>query len=610
MRKHSIKEKIRYWLETKLSKTPLEFIKIIAILTILLAFVIACLIRLFNSSEASFAASFWDTLASSINAWMPYSEDGNNNVFQIILTAIAAIFGLFVTSLLISIVSSSLEEKIEEIKKGNSIVIERNHIIILGFIEGEYTLIKELIKSAENKELTMVVASDKDKNLVEQLIKENVDCPDNVRIICRTIPSITPSSLECCSIDTCKSIIISPMDDENVVKYIYVLTHMLEKANRNDVVIVATIRNKEFLFPKDFNQGKNIIFLVLSDFVARIIARTCTQPGLSLAYLELFNNKGSELYTTNFPQLIGHSFGEAITSIDYGVPIGIICEDETYINPNSNYIIKNNDSLIVFSENKHSSIYTADNTFTRNIVSTKKYIKDVKKKILILGYNESFQTILDEVQSKTTEILLAGINDDNYKLVKKAIKRKNNYKLLSSDISIDDYDSLDKLTAGMDRVVLLNNHSKNGDSADLKVMLRLTKLREIRAKNGQDFTICVEFRRAANRTLVHKDDFTDYIVRTNMFSMFLSQLVSNPELKQTYDELLSDEGNEITILNCNDADFNNMNTCDIRRLLYERGYIYLGVIKTLNGKYNCIFNPRLTDNVNITDNDRLIVISR
>lgn len=607
MKNYTKKEKIQYWLENKLSKSPLSFIKIIAIATVVLALLIAFFITIFISGS-DFISSFWNTLASSINAWMPYTEDADNNVIHILLTSIAAIFGLFITSLLISIISSALEEKIEDIKKGNSIVVESNHIIIIGFVEGEYTLIKELIKSANRKELSIVVCCDRDKSEVEELIKDNVECPNNVRIICRTIQSITPTSLECCSVDTCKAVIISPMDDEKVIKYVYVLSYMLERAKRNDIVIVATIRNKEYLLPKGFNKGNNIIFLVLTDFVARIIARTCVQPGLSLAYLELFNNKGSELYANYYPNLVGKRFENIISCIDNGVPIGIVNDNETIINPKADYVISNDDKLVVFSEEKDSSIIVDDHKdiqLKRNDIKTK---KEKKKKILILGYNESFETIINELSFSNVNIFQVGAKNENYIFVKKKTRNMKNIKILPSNISIDDYNDLVKLTNDIDRIVLLNNYSKNGDSADTKIMLRLTKLREIKEKYNRNFSICVELRRAANRTLIHKDDYTDYFVRTNLFSMFLSQLSMNPELKSVYDELLSYKGNEIMLLECDNSLLSNRKVSEIRNFLYKSGSIFLGILKNEDGKYNCIFNPKLDDIVYLAENDCLIVI--
>ena len=607
MKKHSLKERFQYWLENKLSNNPLSFIKIIAFSTLILALLVACFIKILNLSDSSFLSEFWDTLASSINAWMPFSEDVDNNVGHIILTSIAAIFGLFITSLLIGIISNSLEEKIEQIKKGNSIVIEENHIVILGFIEGEYTLIKELVKSIGTKEACIVVACDKDKNDVEEMIESNVTHPENIRIVCRTVESITPTSLSCCSIETCKAIIINPTEDEKVIKYIFTLTHMLNLAKREDVIIVATIRNKEFSLPFEFNKGKNIIFLVLSDFIARIIARTCTQPGLSLAYLELFNNKGSELYAYEMPETIGISFIDVLCNMKNGVPIGVLHNDNSLINPNADYIIQKDDKLIIFAEDNSSAFFVRNKLIENNIEKVQN-ININYQKILILGYNESFKTIIDEMPNGYNKVILAGIENDNYDSVKKAIKGKKNYKLLNQNISIDEIDSLEKLVKNVDRVVLLNNHFKSGDSADIKIMLRLTKLREIRDKNKLNFTICVELRRAANRTLIHQEDFTDYVVRTNMFSMFLAQLVSNPELKAVYDELLSNKGNEIKLLLASNYNIVGLNTSQIRNLMFNYGYLYLGIIKQKNGKYNCSFNPELDETLEIDSNDRIVVI--
>lgn len=50
------------------------------------------------------------------------------------------------TSVLIGVISTAIEERLSTLRKGNSLVLERDHIVILGHENGEFKLIEELIK--------------------------------------------------------------------------------------------------------------------------------------------------------------------------------------------------------------------------------------------------------------------------------------------------------------------------------------------------------------------------------------------------------------------------------------------------------------------------------
>ena len=136
--KFSLKSRFNYWFDNRMSKGSLGFIRILIIVSILFAVLIAGLIILFHFNEDGEVASiFWDTISTIINAWMPSFEDGS--IGYIIMMSIVAIAGVLFTSVLIGIITSAIEEKIDNLKKGNSMVLEKDHIVVLGFYPGEYT---------------------------------------------------------------------------------------------------------------------------------------------------------------------------------------------------------------------------------------------------------------------------------------------------------------------------------------------------------------------------------------------------------------------------------------------------------------------------------------
>ena len=70
---------------------------------------------------------------------MPLFDDGS--LGYLCLMTVSALLGLLFTSVLIGTITNAIEVKLEALRNGNSLVIEKNHIVVLGFYPGEYTLL-------------------------------------------------------------------------------------------------------------------------------------------------------------------------------------------------------------------------------------------------------------------------------------------------------------------------------------------------------------------------------------------------------------------------------------------------------------------------------------
>lgn len=107
---HSIKEKFNYWFDNRMSKGSFGFIRFLIVASVVLAVLIAGLMVLLGfDGESDHTGVFWDSIATIINAWMPYSEDGSFG--YLILMSVNAIAGMLFTSVLIGIITSAIEEK-------------------------------------------------------------------------------------------------------------------------------------------------------------------------------------------------------------------------------------------------------------------------------------------------------------------------------------------------------------------------------------------------------------------------------------------------------------------------------------------------------------------
>ena len=213
----SLKKRIQYWFDNRIANGSLGLIRALIAASLVMAVLIAGLILLFGFEEDSEpAAVIWDSIATVINAWMPYWDEGS--LGYLLLMSVTAIAGVLFTSVLIGIVTSAIEDKISDLRRGNSFVPEQDHIVVLGLPDGEFTLLRQLILAAAGDPVCIVLGEDLDREEMEHDLKENLDVPKNVRIITRTVDITDPASIEKCSVETCRTVIVSPMDDTRTVK--------------------------------------------------------------------------------------------------------------------------------------------------------------------------------------------------------------------------------------------------------------------------------------------------------------------------------------------------------------------------------------------------------
>ncbi|MBO7403628.1 MAG: hypothetical protein J6V24_01590, partial [Clostridia bacterium] len=301
MKKASFKKKLLYWFDNRISGGSMGLIRLLAVISLFIVLLIALIIFLFHlNGEDGFLAAFWDSAATVINAWMPSFEDGG--IGYLILMSLSAIAGLFITSVLIGIISSGIEEKITSLKRGSSAVVEEDHIVVLGFYPGEYTLIQQLVLAAAEEPCCIIVADDIEQEEMQQYIADNIEKPKNVRIICRTVDIFDPKALERCSLSACRSVIISPTDDYRTTKALLAVSAALGPENAN-VRVGAVVTKAEYRFPPSIAAKHNVTTLQTSEVVAKIIvlgteaeiSAACKQAGVSKRKFECLDYMASDL---------------------------------------------------------------------------------------------------------------------------------------------------------------------------------------------------------------------------------------------------------------------------------------------------------------------------
>ena len=604
--KFSLRNRFKYWFDNKMTKGSLGFIRILIIISVLFAASIAGLIILFHFNEEGETVSvFWDGIANIISPGFPAYGDGS--LGYIIMMSIIAVAGVLFTSILIGIITSAIEEKITNLKKGNSLVLEKNHIVVLGFYPGEYTLLRQLILASSGKPTCIVIAEDMDREEMEGYIEENLEVPKNVRIVCRTADITDPKALEKCSVETSRTVIVSPTEDIRTIKSVLAVSTLLDEKGVPEISVNAIISKDEYRFPPSIAEANNITTLQTNSILAKMIAHSCTQTGLSQTFKEVFDFEGSEFYLVEFNNIKGLSFKDLMARTSNATPAGIYRDGKVILNPESKLVLKEDDKVLVFAEEIDSAKLTNEEYDGKvnvkvNMVDSKDFIDTV-----IIGHNETLPIILKELPENVSHVYLAGqqtTKTELKELEEVASKRKLTLKYFEGNLRKEK--ALVDLAKMAKHIVVLNDHDGDQEESDMETISLLLNLRDIRKRYDLDFNITVEMDKEHNQKLVGRGDHTDFLVSSNMSSLILAQLAESPKLIDVFREILSNEGNEIYLKNAGLIKLEGEYTIrDIRLIMLKVGYIFLGYIDKNKKSY---FNLPLDEVITLTKDDNLIVL--
>src|SRR6218665_1834934 len=132
------------------------------------------------------------------------------------VSLIVTIAGIFVFSALIGVLSSGLENKLEELRKGRSVVLEHDQTIILNWSPSIFDVISELvIANTSRKKPRIVIMANRDKVEMEDEIATNVANIKKTKIICRSVDPTYLYDLNIVNPETSRSVIVlSPEGDD------------------------------------------------------------------------------------------------------------------------------------------------------------------------------------------------------------------------------------------------------------------------------------------------------------------------------------------------------------------------------------------------------------
>lgn len=631
MLKATLGERARYAFDNTMSRGTIALVLWLGVLSTLALVFFAVVIKLFGMApagqtpeEISFFEAVWMSLMRTLDAGTMGGDQGTW-WFRFAMLGVTMV-GIFILSTLIGVLTSGIESKLDDLRKGRSRVIENGHTVILGWSPQIFPILNELaIANANRRDAVCVVMGEADKVEMEEEIAERVTA-GRMRIVCRSGSPIDLTDLDRVAVQSSKSIIVlSPEDqdpDSHVIKTVLALTNSPTR-RKEPYHIVAEIRDPANMEVAKLVGKDEAELLLVGDLVSRITVQTCRQAGLSVVYTELLDFDGAEIYFQEEPKLVGASYYQALLAYDESAVMGIRrANGEVLLNPPMDTRIAPGDRVIAVSEDDDTVKVSGktDLGIDQGAFATYQPKEAAAEHTLILGWNWRVPTIvteLDQYVAPGSAIVIATPPD----AVPEAFS-KNTQWLKKSRVNYETGDTTDRRfleTLGIERfnhILVVCDDNTDPQRADARVLITLLHLRDMQDRSGKRFAIVSEMLDIRNRELAQVARADDFIVSDKLVSLMLSQIAENKDLNAVFTTLLSPNGSEIYLRPASDyvklgqpVTFYTVAAAAAARNETVLGYKILADEHDSSKAFGVRVNPRKSDSRTFTHGDRIIVLA-
>tara|TARA_B100001113_G_scaffold92896_1_gene74401 strand:+ start:6770 stop:8767 length:1998 start_codon:yes stop_codon:yes gene_type:complete len=507
--------------------------------------------------------------------------DGDSNWAAKLTSIMGVLVGLVLFSSMVAFITSVFESKLDELRRGRSVVLENGHTLILGFGDRILEVIRELIEANESeKDASIVILAEDDKEEMDNIIRDNITDFVTTRIITRSGVVTNINNLKKVMAKNAKSIIIMnsaaswKTENEKNLADALVLKSIMS--------IIAVCRGKEhpsivceIHSDRDRDLAENISsgtvkalneVSVLSRMIAQL---SLSRNGLSVVYSDMVGFDGNEFYFYKPDDGWGGplTFGESQNRFKSSTPMGIsTSKGEITLNPPHNTPVTDDDELIVFAEDDSTILYFKNPIFTPTIETIPTYsVKARSHRLALLNWTTKTPIILEKLCTYLTKeselctyVSKKDIEMDN--CIDSLNKSYPDIKLTIEELDLNDLEKLKSIEPqNFDSILILSPGGNTIEEMDAYVISLLIRIRQILllkmsayAHNNNNKLkawpkLITEVMDSDNIDIILNSGVEDFMVSNQFVSQIMAQVSEEPMALDVYDDLFQADGSELYI---------------------------------------------------------------
>jgi len=504
--------------------------------------------------------------------------DGDSNWLAKLTSILAVMVGLILFSSMVAFITSVFEAKLDELRRGRSLVLESDHTLILGFGDRILEVIRELIEANESEsDASIVILAENDKEEMDNIIRDNISDFATTRVITRSGVVTNINNLKKVMAENAKSVIImnsaaswrpeseKTLADALVLKSIMSIIAVCD-GDVHPPIVCEIHSDRDRDLAENISNG-DVKALNEVSVLSRMIAQLAlSRNGLSIVYSDMVGFDGNEFYFYRPDDGWGGNltFGDSINRFKSSTPMGVHnSKGEIILNPSKDMQIESDDELIIFAEDDSTIFYFEKPVFEPSTSEIPTSIVEPKShRIALLNWTTKTAIILEKlcsylpkgselcvfVSSKVPEMDLSNATlAEDYPDIEISI----------NEMDLNDLKSLNEIKPqNFDSILILSPGGTTIEEMDAYVISLLIRIRQILIKNsgtksGRESRtwpkLITEVMDSENIDIILNSGVEDFMVSNQFVSQIMAQVSEEPMALDVYDDLFQAEGSELYI---------------------------------------------------------------
>lgn len=630
----SLGDRVRYQIDRFLSWSPLaRFIGLFVLSFVLVALCAGLAMLVMPQPEPDgttfdFLEAMWWSMTRVADAGTMGDDVGTGVRFVAVL---ATICGLGVVALLIGLVSSTIGDKIESLRKGESPVIDEGHTLILGYSEKVFAMLRQLREAnANQKRASVVILSTTPKEEVETAVRERLGDMWTTRVVVRQGSPFSVHDLAKVGAGRAKSIVIlsevggaagtaddtTEAEDMGAIKTLLALRRIPGALTRNHAVVELLDVSRRPVIEQLGVGGVEVV--AMGETLARMMVQTARQNGLAGVYHDLLSYEGSEFYLQAFPELVGRTFGEAQWKMQGAVVCGV-CKHGSrvpLINPPLDHRIEAGDELLVIAEDDDTFSLTAQHAPARpEGFTAPSPAPRAPERLLVCGTGPRLAEMLRELDNYvlpgSEALMMPGRDVESFTaFIKREVGQLRNLRLrhLVGDPTMPAV--LERaVSPDFSVMMVVADDAQGEEEADARTVITVLLLRELTRGFGEARPrIISEILDSRTKELLEQDYAADFVVSSEMTAMLMAQISERRELNAVFADLFQSDGSEVYLKRaaCYAPLAQGVPWLSVQKVAQERGEVAFGYVKY---QQPAIINPPQSEQLVFAAGDRVIVLA-
>ncbi|HEY3736510.1 MAG TPA: hypothetical protein VGL26_03630 [Jatrophihabitans sp.] len=542
--------KLRYRFDLALARGPLVVIGYLGLVMLVIILVATLLDTVLGitgvngGGKLGFGEAFWQSLLRVLDSGTFASDvHWTTRIISLLVT----LSGIFLAGSLIGLIAAGVDQKIGDLRKGRSAVLETAHTLVLGWSPRLAVILSELVIANESaKHPAFVVLADRPKDEMEDELRKLVPDTKNTRVVCRTGDVGSVPDLHMVNILGARSVIVLSGDHGDAAVVKAVLAARSIDPELDTIRIVAEFADAEHADTLADLTERRIATVHADRVISQVTAQACHQAGLAGVFRDLLDFDGDEIYFAPFPEIAGHTYRETLLAFEKSAVLGVLRDGEVLLNPEQGFVLTEGDEIIAISSDDSTLTFDGWRDESDLFIVEGDVEPEPPQRIVIIGWSPLGSQIFDELE----EFLSPGSAVDVYVDVELVDP---------SEIVVPEHQTCDvfihaapeganglieAVTAHRyDQAIVLGyRHGLDASQADARTMLTLLALHKAWNDANQRPRVVAEMLDGSDVEIAQSTGVDDFIVSDELSSLMLAQISERLELRTVFDELFAAEG--------------------------------------------------------------------